>query len=65
MSLLLQLNQHAGGDGFDLRHDVIGTFLFNQGFQCVAVQHIDDVAAVRHVHGRGVRITVYGNHFQS
>ncbi|MNT68871.1 hypothetical protein D3C71_2001300 [compost metagenome] len=64
MPLLLQFNQHAGGDSFDLRHDVIRTFLFNHGFQRVAVQHVNNVAAMGDVHGRGIGVTIYGNHFQ-
>ncbi len=33
------------------RNDIVRPLLFDNGFQRVTVQHIDDVAAVRHMHG--------------
>lgn len=55
----------VGSDSFDLRHDVIGFFLFNQGAQALAMQHIDDVGAVGDLHRRGIGVAVYGDGFNA
>lgn len=54
-----------GGDSFDLRHDVIGFFLFDQRAQALAVQHIDDVGAVGDLHRRGIGVAVDGDSFNA
>ncbi|CUY31839.1 Uncharacterised protein [Serratia marcescens] len=65
MALAFKLDQHGGGDRFDFGNDIVRPLLFDNGFQRVTVQHIDDVAAVRHVHGGGVGIAIDGDHFQA
>ena len=62
---LFQFDQGVGSDSFDLRHDVIRFFLFNQGAQALAVQHIDDVGAVGDLHRRGIGVAVYGDGFNA
>ena len=49
----------------DLRHDVIGFFLFDQRAQALAVQHIDDVGAVGDLHRRGIGVAVDGDSFNA
>ncbi|MNK56792.1 hypothetical protein D3C87_758390 [compost metagenome] len=54
--------QGVGGDGLDLRHDDVRGLGHDQAVQHLGVGHRNDVAAVRHLHGRGVGIAVDGDH---
>ncbi len=60
-----QLHQGGGGDGFDFRHDVVRLLGLDHCAQGGAIEHVDHVAAVRHLHGRGIGVTVHGNHFNA
>ena len=57
----LDFGQHVGGDGLDLGHDNVGHFGRNDAREDVRIGHRDDMAAVRHLHGRGVGIAVDGD----
>jgi len=48
-SFALDLFQHAGGDGLDLRHDDMRFLLFDQRAQCGAVCHVDHVGTMRNL----------------
>jgi hypothetical protein len=61
----LQFQQKGRVNGLDLRHDQVGTFLLNHPLQRFPVQHADDVASVGHLHGRGMGITVHGDHLHA
>ena len=65
VAFFFQLDQGRGGDGFHFRDDEIRLFLFNDLAEQGSVQHVDDMAAMGHLHGRGIGITVYGNHFDA
>ena len=54
--------QNVGGDGLDLGHDQMRALGLDDAAQGLRVGHGDDVAAVRHLHGRCVRIAVDGDH---
>ena len=56
------LGQHLGGDGLDLRHDQVRALQRDDGLQRRRVGHGHDVAAVRHLHGRGVGVAVDADH---
>ena len=60
---LLQLDQFIGGNGFDLRYDQGRLFLLNQLAQGLAIKHIDNMAAVSYLHGRGIGVAIHGDHF--
>ena len=62
-AFLLQLEQLVGGDGLDLRHDEVRPLLFHHAPYRGAVEHVDHVAAVGHLHGRRVGVAVHGDHF--
>ena len=53
-----QLDQRGRGDRLDLGHDVVRLFLFDHCTQGCTIEHVDDVAAVRHLHGRRIGITI-------
>ena len=59
----LDLQQHVGGDRLDLRYHQMGPLGFDHAAQRRAVGHGEHMAAVGHLHGRRVGITVYGDHF--
>jgi hypothetical protein len=61
-ALGLQLDQGGGGDGLDLGHDEMRLLGLDHRTQGGAVEHVDHVAAVRHLHGRGVGVTVHAYH---
>ncbi len=65
IALLLQL--HKGGSGYrlDLRNDERWTFLLHHLTERGAVQHIENMAAVRHLHGGRIRILVASNDFNA
>jgi len=56
---------HQGGrvDRLDLRHHQVGMLGLDHAAQRGAVQHVDHVAAVRHLHRRRVGVTVHRDHF--
>jgi len=54
--------QDVGGDGLDLRHDDVRSLGHDEAVQHLGVGHGDDVAAVRHLHGRGVGVAVHRDH---
>ena len=62
-SLLLDLHQHVGGNGLDLRHDDIRFFTCDQGTQRGAVSHIDDMRTVRHLMPRCILVAVHRDNF--
>ena len=61
-ALLLQRDQGGRVDGLDLRHHQVGLLLLDQRAQRVAVEHVDDVAAMRHLHRRRVRVAIHRDH---
>ncbi|MNY08779.1 hypothetical protein D3C86_1416500 [compost metagenome] len=61
----LQFHQGRGGDGFDFRDDEVRLLGFDHGTQGSTIEHVDHVAAVRHLHGRRVGVAVHGNHFNA
>jgi len=63
LAFSLQRQQGVGGDGFDFRHYKVRLFCGNHGAQGIAIQHVDDVRAVRNVHGRCIGIAIDGNNF--
>ena len=64
-SFFLQFDQGRRSNGLYLRNDVVRAFRLYDFAQTCAIQHVDDIMAVRHLHGRGIRITVHGNHFDT
>ncbi|MNI16134.1 hypothetical protein D3C73_694590 [compost metagenome] len=63
--LLFQLHQGLGVDRLDLRHHQVRLLLRDQLAQGHRIQHVDHVRAVCHLHGRGIAVTVGGNHFHA
>ena len=64
-TLVLQLDQGFGGDGFDLGDEQVGFLHLDQPAQGLAVEHGDDMAAVRHLHGGRVGVAVDGDHLDA
>ncbi len=50
-------------DRLDLGHDQVGLLFRNQRAQRGAVEHVDDMAAVRHLHGGRMGVAIYRDHF--
>jgi len=65
IAFTLQLDEGRSGDRLDLRHDVVRALLFDDGTQRGAVEHVEHMAAVRHLHGWRIGITVHGDHFDA
>ena len=55
-----QLHQAVGGDGFDFGNDQVRIFLPDNLFQCIPIQHGQDMGRLGDMHGRGTRIPVNG-----
>ena len=64
-TFILQLDQGRGGNGLDFRNDIVRLLQLDHRAQGCAIEHIDHVAAMRHLHGRRVRVTVNGNHLDT
>jgi hypothetical protein len=61
-ALAFELQQRRGRDGLDLGHDQPRVLAIDQRRQGGAVEHVDHVAAVRHLHRRRTGIAVHGDH---
>ena len=60
---MLKGSQGIGGNRFNLGDDEVGFNLGDQGAQGVAIEHIQHVGFVRHLHGGGIGVAVGGDHF--
>ena len=56
-----QLHQAIRGDGFHFRNDQIRFFFADNLFQCIPVQHGQDMGRLGDMHGRSAGIPVNGN----
>ena len=65
MTFGFEFEQCRRGDRLDFRHDQMRPLRFDHGPQRYGVQHIDDVAAMRHLHGGRVRIAIHCNHLDA
>ncbi|OMP13167.1 hypothetical protein COLO4_02163 [Corchorus olitorius] len=61
VALAFQLHQGGGGDGFDFRHDEVRLLALDHCAQGGTVEHVDDVAAVGDLHGRGIGVAIHGD----
>jgi hypothetical protein len=61
----LDRHERGGVDRFDLRHDDVRAFLFDQRADRGAVEHVEHVAAMRDLHGRRMRIAIGGDDFHA
>ncbi len=59
---VLDHGQNIGGDGLDLGHDDVRPLGHDDPVQHLGIGHRDDVAAVRHLHGRGIGIAIHRHH---
>ena len=59
----LDVDQHVGGDGLDLRHDEVRPLLLDQAPQRGGVGHRDDVGAVRDLVPGRIRVAVDRDRF--
>ena len=60
--VFFQGQQGFGGDGFDFGHHQMGALGQDQGAQRLGVGHGDHMGPMGHLHGRGVGVTVHGDH---
>ena len=60
---LLELDQRRRRDRLDLRHDQVRPFALDDCAQRCAVEHVDDVRAMRDLHRRRVRVAIDRDHF--
>ena len=65
IALFLQFQKLRSSDSFHLRNDVIGVFKLNNPAKFLRVEHIEHMAAVSHLHGGGVSITVTRHNLNS
>ncbi len=64
-SFTLDLFQHVGGDGLDLRHDDMRFLLFDQRAKCSAVRHVDHMRAMRDLVSGCVGIAIHRDGFHA
>jgi hypothetical protein len=64
-TLALQLDQRRRGNRLDLGHDVMRLLQLDHRTQGRAIEHIDHMAAVRHLHRRGIGIAIHGDHLDA
>ena len=64
-AFLLDFHQHAGGDGFDLRHDEVRTLLFDECAQRCTIRHVDDMRTVRHLMPRRIGVAIHCDGFHA
>lgn len=57
-----QLQQGGRGDGLDLRDDIVRLFVLDHRTQRLGIKHVDHMTTMRHLHRRGVRITIDRDH---
>ena len=62
---LIQLQQGIGGDSLDLGHDVVRVLQLDHCTQSLGIKHAEHMAAMRHLHGRRVRVAVHGDHLDT
>ncbi len=65
VSLGFEFAQCSGSNGLDLGDDVVGIFALNDGFQFIGIKHVEHIAAMSHLHGRSVGVTVASNHLHA
>ncbi len=65
IAFLLELDESGSGDGLDFGYDVVRLLQLDDFAQFVAVEHIEYVGAVCHLHGRGVGIFVAGHYLHA
>ena len=65
VAFLFEFHERVRCNRFDFRHDVVRFFLFNDGTEFLAIEHVDHVAAMSHLHARSVGVTVHCNHFDA
>ena len=65
VSLFFKFHKHISRDCFHVGNDMVGFLLFNNFAQCGAVKHIEHIAAVCYLHGRGIGIFVAGYHLHA
>jgi hypothetical protein len=61
-ALLLVVVEALGPNGLHFRDDDVGAVLGHNGIESVSVEHGDDFAFIRHLHGRSARIGVHRDH---
>ena len=59
-SLRFEFNQTWRCNGLYFRHDEIGLFLPYQRFECVAVEHVYHMRAMRNLHGWRIGVAIHG-----
>ena len=64
-TVALHLDEHLRRNRFDLGYDEIRFFGKDQRAQRIAVEHVDDVAAMSDLHRRRVCITIDRNHLDA
>ena len=62
MPRLLELEQLAGADRLDLGHDEVGRVAPHATGERRAVEHVDHLVSVRHLHRGSVGVAVHGDH---
>ena len=65
VAFLFEFHERVGRNGFDFGNDVVGLFKFNHAAEFSAVEHVNHVATVSHLHTGSIGITVHGNHFDA
>jgi hypothetical protein len=64
-AFLLELLQRRRVDGLDLGDDEVRLLQLDDAPDLGAVEHADDVRAMRHLHGRRVGVAVHGDHLDA
>ena len=57
----LEIVEPFGADRLDLGDDDVGVVALHDGRQRIAVEHVEDLRSVGHLHGRGSGVTVAGH----
>ncbi len=63
ISLLFEFYEGRGSDRFHLGYYMVGFLQFYDTAEFIAVEHVEHIAAMSYLHGRGIGIFVACYHF--
>ena len=63
--VFLERDQFARGDGFDFRHDEMRPLDLDDAPERDRIQHVDDVAAIRDLHGGRIVVAIGDDRFHA
>ena len=65
VALFLEFHKGGCGDSLDLGDDMVGLLKLHDAAELIAVEHVEDVAAVGHLHRGSTRILVAGHYLHA